>query len=322
MRAVLFALVAGGGLALSSATGLAQEYPSKPIRIVVPFPPGGQVGVVSRTLGDKLIAAWGQPVIVDSRPGAGGIIAADAVAKSPNDGYTLLLSTANVAINPSLYKKIPYDTEKDLTPIVRMIAVPNVLVVRADLPATNLAELIDLAKKQPGKLNYSSAGSGTFPHLAFELFKMQAAVDIAHIPYKGAAPALLAVLAKDVDIVSTNYADVLPHIAAGKVRAIALTSSSRSRVLPNVPTIAEAGIPGFEAVGWMAVFAPGSTPKPIVDKLNRQIIDAIKSSDFNAMLVGQGFDLIADTPEEFAVFLHKDIARWAQAVKVSGATAD
>jgi tripartite-type tricarboxylate transporter receptor subunit TctC len=322
MKPVLFFLLAAVGLALGASTASAQDYPVRPIRIVLPFAPGGAVDIISRMLGEKMTMAWGQPVIVDGKPGAGGIIATNAVAKSAGDGYTLLMTTANLTINPSLHKQLPYDTQRDLAPVVSMIGIPNVIVVRADLPVHNLAELIALAKREPGKLNYASPGTGTFPHLAFELFKKRAGIDVVHLPYKGAAPALLALLSKDVDIVSTNISDVLPHIASGAVRPLAVTSAIRSKTLPNVPTVAEAGIPDFEAAGWMGILAPAGTPKPVIDKLNRQIVDSLKSQDMTTMLVDQGFDMIAGTPEEFTAFIAKDIPRWAEAVKISGATAD
>jgi tripartite-type tricarboxylate transporter receptor subunit TctC len=322
MKPTLFSLVAAVGLALVAATASAEDYPVRPIRIVVPFAAGGAVDIISRMLGEKMTLAWGQPVIVDGKPGAGGIIAANAVAKSPGDGYTLLMTTANLTINPSLHKDLPYDTQKDLVPVGQLIGIPNVIVVSADLPVHNLADLIALAKSKPGKLNYSSPGTGTFPHLAFELFKKQAGIDIVHVPYKGAAPALLALLAKEVDIVSTNTADVLPYITSGTLRPLAVTSAVRSKVLPDVPTLAETGLAGFEAVGWMGLLAPAGTPKPVIDKLNAQIVDSMKSQDMTKMLVGQGFDMMADTPEEFAAFIAKDLSRWAEAVKISGATAN
>jgi tripartite-type tricarboxylate transporter receptor subunit TctC len=322
MKRVLLSIFTVAGLTLGGSMASAQDYPVRPIRIVVPFAPGGAVDLISRMLGEKMTRAWGQPVVVDGKPGAGGIIAATAVAKSPGDGYTLLMTTANLTINPSLHKEMPYDTQKELAPVVQMFDVPNVIVVRSDLPVQSLGELIALARSKPGKLNYSSAGTGTFPHLAFELFKQQAEIDIAHIPYKGAAPALMALLTKDVDMVSTNISDVLPYIVSGTMRPLAVTSASRSKVLPDVPTIAEAGVAGFEAVGWMGLLASAGTPKPVIDKLNRQIVDSLKSQDMTTMLVGQGFDLRAGTPEEFSAFIAKDIPRWAEAVKVSGVRAD
>jgi len=322
MKSSLLLLVTAFVLTLGGPRALAQDYPVRPIRIVVPFAPGGAIDVIARMLGEKMSKAWGQPVIVDAKPGAGGIIAATVVAKSPGDGYTLLMTTANLTINPSLHKDLQYDTQKDLVPVVLMFDVPNVVVVRSDLPVHNLEELIALAKGKPGKLNYSSPGTGTFPHLAFELFKKHSGMEVTHVPYKGAAPALMALLTKDVDMVSTNISDVLPYIASGAMRPLAVTSASRSKVLPDVPTIAEAGVAGFEAVGWMGLLASAGTPKPVVEKLNKQIVDSLKSQEMTTMLVRQGFDLEASKPEDFGAFIARDIPRWAEAVKISGATAD
>jgi len=307
---------------LSATTAFAQDYPTKPIRVIVPFPPGGSVGVIARMIGEKLTAAWGQPVIVEPKPGAGGTLATEAVTKAAPDGHTIMMATANVAINPSLYKKLSFDTEKDLAPIGQIIMVPNVIVAHTDLPAKSIADLIALAKKEPGKLNYSQAGTGSFPHLAFELFKLKAGVDITAIPYKGNAPALLALLAKDVDVMPSNIGDVLEHIKEGKLRALAVTGATRSPQLPDVPTLAEAGVKDYAAVGWMGFFAPAKTPAAIVDKLNRGIIDAIKSPDIEKLLVSQGFDIATNSPQEFERFVKEDIKRWAEAVKASGATAD
>jgi len=307
---------------LSATTAFAQNYPTKPIRVIVPFPPGGSVGVIARMIGEKLTAAWGQPVIVEPKPGAGGTLATEAVTKAAPDGHTIMMATANVAINPSLYKKLSFDTEKDLAPIGQIIMVPNVIVAHTDLPAKSIADLIALAKKEPGKLNYSQAGTGSFPHLAFELFKLKAGVDITAIPYKGNAPALLALLAKDVDVMPSNIGDVLEHIKEGKLRALAVTGATRSPQLPDVPTLAEAGVKDYAAVGWMGFFAPAKTPAAIVDKLNRGIIDAIKSPDIEKLLVSQGFDIATNSPQEFERFVKEDIKRWAEAVKASGATAD
>jgi tripartite-type tricarboxylate transporter receptor subunit TctC len=320
MKRLLFSLVAIASLVSGVSRSSAEDYPTRPIRIVLPFAAGGAVDIISRLLGEKMTAAWGQPVIVDAKPGAGGIVAANLVAKSPADGYTLLMMTANLTINPSLHRDLPYDTERDLAPVAELVGVPDVIVVRADVPAHNLAELIALAKSKPGKLNYASPGVGTFPHLAFELFKKQAGIDIVHIPYKGAAPATMAMLAKEVDVMSTNISDVRAHIESGAMRALAVTSATRSKALPDVPTIAESGLAGFEAAGWMGLLAPAGTPKAVIDKLNRQIVDSVKAESMSKMLVGQGFDVMTSSPEDFAAFIARDIPRWAEAVKISGAT--
>ena len=320
MKRLLISLVAIASLASGVSRSLADDYPVRPIRIVLPFAPGGAVDIISRMLGEKMTAAWGQPVIVDSKPGAGGIVATNVVAKSPGDGCTLLMTTANLTINPSRHKELPYDTQRDLVPIAEMIGIPDVIVVRADVPAHNLAELIALAKSKPGKLNFASPGVGTFPHLAFELFKKQAGINIVHIPYKGAAQANVAMLAKEVDVMASNISDVRQFIESGAMRPLAVTSAKRANALPDVPTIAESGFSGFEAVGWMGLVAPAGTPKPVIDKLNRQIVESLKAEDMTKMLVTQGFDMMTGSPEDFAAFIARDIPRWAEAVKTSGAT--
>jgi len=320
MKRLLFSLVAIASLASGVSRTSAEDYPTRPIRIILPFAAGGAVDIIARTLGEKMTAAWGQPVIVDAKPGGSGIVAANLVAKSPADGYTLLMMTANLTINPSLHKDLPYDTQRDLAPVAELVGIPDVIVVRADVPAHNLAELIALAKRKPGKLNYASPGVGTFPHLAFELFKKQAGIDIVHIPYKGAAPATMAMLAKEVDVMPSNISDVRAHIESGAMRALAVTSATRSKALPDVPTIAESGLAGFEAAGWMGLLAPAGTPKPVIDKLNRLVVDSVKADDMTKMLVGQGFDVMTGSPEDFAAFIARDLPRWAEAVKTSGAT--
>jgi tripartite-type tricarboxylate transporter receptor subunit TctC len=315
-------MIAAGLIALGASAARAKDYPTGPIHLLVPFPPGGSVNVIARLFGDQLTAAWKQPVVVDPKPGAGGVVATEALVRSPPDGQTLMMATVNVAIDASLYKHLPFDTTTDLTPITQVITVPNVIVVRADLPVKTLGDLIALAKKEPGKLNYSSGGSGSFPHLAMELLKHDAGIDIVHIPYKGNAPALLALLAKDVDLMSTNIGDVLQYIQAGKLRPLAVTGATREETLPNVPTVAEASVPGYAAAGWFGFFAPAKTPKPIIDKLNGQIRAALKSPKVAGYLKQQGYDAVSNTPEEFSAIMKTDIARWAVAVKASGARAD
>ena len=311
------------GLAIvATSTAVAQNYPTRPIRIVVPFPPGGLTDILAREVGQKLSASWGQPVVVDNRPGAGGIPGAEIVANAPADGYTVLLANTNLAINPSLYRSLPYDTVATFVPVVQAISVPNLLVVPANSPARTLRDLIDLAKARPGKLNYASAGNGTFPHLAVEMFKMYAGVNVVHIPYKGAAPAMNAILAKEVDLLSNDIPGALPHIKAGTVRALAITSRTRSPSVPDVPTVAESGVNGYEAVGWQGFMVRTGTPQSVVDALSTQIVAALKSPDLNAKLVAQGVDVVASTPAEFAAFFAQDMERWAKTVKASGARAD
>ena len=320
MRAWKAVLVAA--LALASGAATAQQYPTKPISLLIPFPPGGSADVMARLVGTKLSEAWGQPVVVESKPGAGGIIASAQLAKSAPDGYTLMMATANVTINPSLYKSLPFDTEKAFAPIIQAISVPNVFVVRSNLPAKDLREFIALAKAQPGKLNYGGAGNGTFPHLIVELFKDHVGIDVVNVPFKGNAPALIAILRGDVDLLATNISDALPHLKSGKLRALAVTSEQRLPSLPDVPTMQQAGVPGFHAIGWMGFFAPAGTPAPIVRQLNGKIGEVLRTPEMASFLEKQGFGVIAGSPEQFQAFLKEDLERWARAVKVSGAKAE
>jgi tripartite-type tricarboxylate transporter receptor subunit TctC len=313
--AAAIAVLAVGGAA-------AQDYPARPIRLIVPFAPGGAVNILGRLFGDAIYAAWGKPVIVDPKPGAGGVLASELLVQSPPDGYTLMLATANVAIDATLYKKLTFNTEKDLVPIGQIVAIPSVIVARDDLPVKTLGELVDLAHKKPGKLNYSSGGSGSPPHLAIELLKAQTNTDIVHIPYKGNAPALLALLAKEVDLMDTNIPDVMAYIKAGTLRPLAVTSTARLASLPDVPTVAELLGTDYKAVGWLGFFAPRSTPNEIVQKLSKQIELALKTPTIATFLATQGFDVLFSTPEQFAKTLHEDIEHYGLAVKISGASAD
>jgi tripartite-type tricarboxylate transporter receptor subunit TctC len=305
-------------LLAATTVSWSQAYPTKPIRMITPFTSGGATGLLGRSIGEKLTAEWGQAVIVEGKPSAGGIVATQTVASSAPDGYTILLGTANLSIAPSLYKSLPYDPETALVPIIQFITVPNVIVARAGLPVKNMADVVALAKAQPGKLNYASPGSGSFPHLIMERFKHDTGADIAHIPYKGSPAALVSLVGGEVDLFSSNLADVSALIKAGKVRALAVTSPERFPTLPDVPTAAESGVPGFNAVGWMGFFAPQNTPPAIVDKLNKQIAVIVKAPEMRSWLREQGFEVVANTPQQFAEFLKADAARWSEVVRYSG----
>jgi len=318
----LVARLAGWLLAVACGAAAAQGFPSKPIRIVVPFPAGGSADVLARVIGTKLSAALGEPVIVDNKPGAGGILGAETVAKSPGDGHTLLFANTNIAINPSLYKKLPYDTASAFVPVVHMVNVPNLLLVAEDVKANTVADLIALAKAQPGKLNYASAGNGTFPHLAVELFKLQAGVSITHIPYKGAAPALTALVARDVQVLSNDLLNAVPFVKAGRVRALAITGSTRSPVMPDVPTMAEAGLKNYVAVGWQGIMAPAGTPPAVVAQLNAEINKALADPALRSTLTSQGLEIVGGTPQQFGEFVRRDTERWRSAVEASGAKID
>jgi tripartite-type tricarboxylate transporter receptor subunit TctC len=297
----------------------AQDYPGKPIHFIVPYPAGGLADVMSRSVALKLTEAWGQPVIVENKPGAGGNIAAELVARSAPDGYTLLLANTQFAINPHLYKDLTYNPQTAFAPVMHALSVPNILIIRKEVPATTLAEFIALAKAQPGKLNFASAGSGSFPHLAVELFMLHADVKMHHIPYRGAAPALTAILAKEVEVLSSDIPGALQYVQSGEFRALAITSTKRSPILPNVPTMEEAGLRGYEAVGWQGFMAPAATPRAIVDKLNRQMVQALNAPDLRERMLSQGVQIVAGTPDEFAKFFREDTERWGKTVAASGA---
>ena len=310
------------GLLISAALAQAQNYPTKPIRFVVPFPPGGSADALARLIGVRLSASLGQPVIVDNKPGAGGILGADSVAKAAADGHTLLFANTNIAINPSLYKTLPYDTATAFAPVIHMVNVPNLLLVAEDVKASKVSELVALAKADPKGLNYASAGSGTFPHLAVELFKLHAGVSITHIPYKGAAPALNALLSKEVQILSNDLVTATQHVKSGKIKVLAITSATRSTVFPDVPTMAEAGLKDFVAVGWQGVMVPAGTPAGTISRLNTEINKVLNDPEVRNGLTGQGLDVMGGSVQQFADFVRRDTERWRPAVEASGAKVD
>jgi tripartite-type tricarboxylate transporter receptor subunit TctC len=306
----------------SIATVNAQTYPSKPVRLVVGFPPGGGVDINARLLAPKLTEYLGQTFVVDNKPGAGTNIANELVAKAPPDGYTLLLTSPALAINMSLYSKLPFDTLRDFAPISMISESPNVLVVPAALPVANLKELVARAKASPGKLNYSSAGPGTSQHLAGVLLMMRTGTSVVHIPYKGSAPSLTALISSEVDFSFANVPAVHGHIKGGKLRALAIAAGKRDAQLPDVPTIKEAGVEGVEVSVWFGLFAPAATSKEIVRTLASAVIRASRDADMRKRLAEQGAEPVGSTPEEFAKFMREEIARWAEVVKVSGAKAE
>jgi tripartite-type tricarboxylate transporter receptor subunit TctC len=310
-------------LALGAGGALAQNYPTKPIRLVVPFPPGGTTDILAREAGARLSISLGQPVVIDNRPGAGGNIGADLVAKSAPDGYTLLMGTVGThAINPSLYSKMPYDHVKDFTPVILVAGVPNVLEVTPSLPVNSVADLIKLAKDKPGQLNFASSGSGTSIHLSGELFKAMAGVDMTHVPYKGSAPALTDLIGGQVQLMFDNLPSSLAQIRAGKLRAVAVTSAQRAPALPNVPTIAESGLPGFEASSWFGILAPAGTPPAIVARINADVNQWLATADAKDKLLAQGAVAAGGTPGDFAAHIRAETEKWAKVVKISGAKVD
>ncbi len=309
-------------LALLTNPLLAQDFPSKPIRIVVPFPPGGSADALARVIGSRLSVAFGQAVVVDNKPGAGGILGADMVARASADGHTLLFANTNIAINPSLYKSLPYDTSSAFAPVILMVNVPNLLLVADGVKANSVAELIALVKSDPKGWNYASAGNGTFPHLAVELFKLQAGVSITHIPYKGAAPALNALLGREVQVLSNDLVSAVPHVKAGKIRALAITGTTRSPVMPDVLTMAEAGLKDYVAVGWQGIMAPAGTPASAIARLNLEINKALADPALRSSLSSQGLEVVGGTAQQFADFVRRDTERWRSAVDASGAKVD
>jgi tripartite-type tricarboxylate transporter receptor subunit TctC len=309
-------------LALAVCCGsVLADYPAKPVRFVVPFAPGGATDLLARTIGDRLSAALGQPFVVENKPGAATQIAAQYVAKAPADGYTLLMATSTtLAINKSLYSKLPYDPEKDFAPISLVVQHPFVLVVDPKLPAQNIRDLIALAKSQPGKLSYASGGSGSFAHLSMALFQSMAGIDAVHVPYKGSAPALLDIMGGQVAMMFDNTAH--NHISSGKLRALAVTTRERLSVLPEVPTLHEAGVPGYDLAAWQGVVATAGTPQPIVQKLNAEIRRLLQLPDVRQRLTADGGQIITSTPAEFSAHISREVVRFAKIVKDSGAKVD
>jgi tripartite-type tricarboxylate transporter receptor subunit TctC len=308
---------AGPAFAQSAAT-----FPDKPMKIVVTFTTGGAPDILARLIGERLQATWGQPVVVDNRPGAGGNTGADFVAKSPPDGLTLVLGTVGThSINGALYSKMPYDMVKDFTPVTLLATTPNMLVVHNGVPAKNLKEFIALGKKE-GKMTFASSGSGTSIHVSGELFKSMTGIDMEHIPYKGRASAIPDVLGGRVTMMFDNMPSSLPLVKEGKLHALGVTSLKRSPAAPDIPTIAEQGLPGFDAVSWFALFAPAGTPRPIVDKLQAEVKKIITTGEVAKKLAEIGLEPVGSTPDELAAYQRSEIVKWAKVVKDSGAKVD
>ena len=302
--------------------GAAQNYPSRPVRLIVGFAPGGGVDINARMLAPKLSEYLGQQVVVENVPGAGTNIANERVAKAAPDGHTLLINTAAVAINMSLYRNLPFDTLRDFAPVSVFSESPNVLVVNAKLPVTSVKDLVALARSSPGKLNYSSAGVGTTQHLAAELFKLRTGTFIVHIPYKGTAPSMTALIAGEVDLSFANIPSIQGHVKSGRLRPLAVTAPKRDAQLAEVPTMKEAGVEGVEVVVWYGVLAPAGTPREIVHTLANGIIRATRDPEVRRRMLEQGAEPVGSTPEEFSKLLREEVARWAEVVKISGARAD
>lgn len=308
---------------LAAPWALAQNYPVKPVRIVVPFPPGGPTDIVGRFVAGKLGEALGQPFVVDNRAGAGGTIGSETVSQAAADGYTLLYgSTSTLAMAPSLYRKLGYDPRKSFAPISLVSSGPLLIAVNAAVPATTLAQLITLAKDKPGSLNYGSAGNATPPHLAGEMFKSLAGVDLVHVPYKGGGPALQAVTAGEVQVFFEGLESLLPQIRAGRLRALAISSLARDPALPDVPTVAEAGLPAFQVSFWSGLVAPAGTPPEVLATLNAALRQALSGNEARASLMRLGLEPAGSTPAEFARFIDTEITRWERVIQSSGAKLD
>jgi tripartite-type tricarboxylate transporter receptor subunit TctC len=300
----------------------AQSYPSKPVRLVAPFPPGGATDVLARLVAQKLSAAFNQSFIVDNRPGAGGNIGAEIVAKAPADGYTLLMGSTALAINVSLYKNLTYSFIRDLAPIAQVATVPNVLVVNTSIPAHSMEELISVARAKPGKLNLASSGNGSVGHLSGEMLKLIANINVSHVPYKGSSAVINDLIGGQVDLTIESVVATLPHIQTGKLRALGVTSENRSALLPQVPTMEEQGLKAFLSSGWSGVLAPAGTPTDIIVRLNAEIAKALQGTDMKELLLSLGAEPASGTPAEFASFLKADVDRWAKFVRASGASID
>lgn len=307
-------------LAMPAGTVLAQAYPAKPVRMVVPFPAGGATDIVGRLIAQKLSEAWGQQVIVDNRGGAGGTLGSDIAAKSAPDGHTILVATSSThAIAPSLYARLPYDPVRDFAPVTLLASATILLAVHPSVPAKNVRELIALGKKQPQALSFASSGNGGISHLVGEHFKSVSGIQMLHVPYKGDTPALVDLVSGQVSLMFGTAVSFLPYVKSGKLNALAITNPKRSPIVPAVPTVAESGLPGFEALQWFGIFAPAGTSKEIVARLNGEIVKILRMPDVRDRLGGLGADVVGNTPEQFAAFQKADAAKWAKVVKESGA---
>ena len=307
---------------VAPAAALAQAWPNRPVKIVVPFAAGGPADIYARAIGEKLQAALGQPFVVENRPGGGSIVGTDLVAKSAPDGYTLLMMSNTHTVNESLVKEKPFQLMRDFAPVAPVNFSDLVMVVHPSVPATTLAEYIALAKSKPGALNYASSGPGTPYHMAGELFKSMAGVDVLHVPYKGSSGARTDILGGQVQMMFDAITTMAPNVRAGKLKALGTSGKSRSAVLPDVPTVSEAGVPGYEAVIWLGIMAPAGTPRPIVERLNAEITKAANTPEMKEAWGKQGAQAMSMSPDEFARFMREDIDKWARIVRISGAKAD
>ena len=304
--------------ALAWAPAVAQTYPAKPVRIIVPSSPGGIIDLVTRLVAQKMTEQMGQAAVVENRPGASTNIGTETVARAPADGYTVLSTTLTMVVNPSMFARLPFNVEQDLAPVSLLVAAPYAIVVHPSVPARSIRELIALAQAHPGKLNYASGGNGTNFHVSAELFKHYTGTQIAHVPYKGGGPALASVIGGETDITIPSLGAVLPHVNSGRVRALAITSAARSPMMPNLPTVAESGVPDYVFTSWVGVLVPAGTPPNIITALNGHLVKAVRAPEVVNRLAADGTQIIAGSPEQFAALIKTEIPRWAKVIKASG----
>jgi len=319
MRITFAAAAALCGVVAAFNAGAAEAYPARPIRFIVPFPPGGGNDIVGRIVAQKLAEGLGQQVVIDNRGGAGGTIGTDIAAKAPPDGYTMLVNNISLAVNHTLFRKLPYDTLKDLAPVSLVGRQPNIVVVHPALPVKSMRELIDLARTKPGQLNYGSGGNGTASHLATEMLKLMTKTDLVHVPYKGLGPALTDLVGGRLELIISTMASALPQIKAGKLRPLAVTTARRSSFFPEVPTMHEAGVKGYEFSTWYGLLVPAGTPQAIVDRLNREAGKAVASPAVIEQFGGQGLEPAASSAQEFSAYLRSEVAKWGRVIRASGA---
>jgi tripartite-type tricarboxylate transporter receptor subunit TctC len=318
----LSGLIAVAALAGATAAQAGPQYPAKPIKLVVPFPPGGAADASARIIAERLGAEFHAQVLVENKPGAGTMIASETVARSDPDGYTLLFAASSLAINPAIYPKVPYDPVKDFAPVILAVSPIHMLVVRADLPVKSVADLIRLAREKPNGLNYGSTGSGTSTHLEMELFKSMSGTQMMHVPYKGSSPALTDLVGGQLQLMFDPVSSSMPHVKSGKLRVLAVTSARRSTILPEIPTVAESGLPGYEAMPWLGILAPAGTSPDIVQQLNAGVTKVLAEPAVTDKLAGLGFETLGGTPQQFGDFIKTELVRWAKVVKDSGAKID
>ena len=305
-------------LGAPAATGYAQTYPAKPVRVVVPSSPGGGTDIIARIVAPELSKHLGQQFVIDNRPGAGTMIGIEIVAKAPADGYALLMTPSTLAINSALYKKIPYDPVRDFAPITELISSPSIIVVHPSVPAKTIKELIAFARARPDQMNYASAGAGTYPHMTMELFQSMAKIKMVHIPYKGTGPAMIDLLAGNTAVMAGTILSVMPQVRAGRLRALGISSEKRSPIAPEIPTVAEAGLPGFEAVQWYGFLAPARTPHDIIVRLHAETARILHQPETKERFASDGADPVGNSPEEFSRFVQTELVKWAKVARGAG----